>query len=296
MKKILTIITHLLFVVLVALVISPASNDKVENFIPFLVCIMLIELLFLLNRKKVVMAQIGIIVYLFLIGWEVYCAKLGGNQSVLFPAPENVFIVYVKDYQKILEGIGTSLIFLGESFFLAIVLGCGLGFIVGISDELTKIILPIAKVLSPIPAIVYTPYAVRLLPSFRAASIFIITLSIFWGLFMGMIMGVRSIDKKIVDSARTLNVTKTSHVFNILIPYSLPKIIDSLVVSISTSFLVLTAAEMIGGTSGLGWYVKYHSDFSQYDQVVNGIITIGITVTLLNLLISKLRSSIIRWQ
>jgi len=59
---------------------------------------------------------------------------------------------------------------------------------------------------------------------------------------------------------------------------------------------VLTAAEMIGGTSGLGWYVKYHSDFSQYDQVVNGIITIGITVTLLNLLISKLRSSIIRWQ
>jgi NitT/TauT family transport system permease protein len=71
---------------------------------------------------------------------------------------------------------------------------------------------------------------------------------------------------------------------------------DSLGVSVSTSFIVLTSAEMLGGTSGLGWYVKYHSDFSQYDQVINGIITIGVVVTFLNFLLNWIRKKAVRWQ
>jgi len=39
------------------------------------------------------------------------------------------------------------------------------------------------------------------------------------------------------------------------------------------SFILLTAAEMIGATSGLGWYVKYFSDFADYSRVIAGIIS-----------------------
>jgi NitT/TauT family transport system permease protein len=295
-KKMVAIVPHILFVILVALVLTPSGNDDVKGYGPFLVVLILIEAFLIMNHKKIATADIGIIVYAMLIIWEIYATKAGGTKSVLFPTPENVFQVYVSDYPKIFEGIIRSLILLLESFFLAIVLGCGLGFIVGISDHLTSFILPIAKVLSPIPAIVYTPYAVRLLPTFRSASVFIITLTIFWGMFMSMIMSVRGIDKKMIDSAKTLNVSKATLIKSILIPYSIPKVMDSLGVSVSTSFIVLTSAEMLGGTSGLGWYVKYHSDFSQYDQVINGIITIGVVVTFLNFLLNWIRKKAVRWQ
>lgn len=294
-KRVYDTIPHILFVVLSALIITP-SETEVDSFWPFLIVVIAIEIALICNRKKKAANDIVIIVNAFLIIWEIYSSKLGGNSSVLFPAPEDVFMNFVTDYPKILSGIVSSLCLMLESFVIALVLGVGLGFVVGISDRLTEFIIPIARVLSPIPAIVYSPYAVRLLPSFRAASVFIITLSLFWGLFMNMAMSVRQIDKKIMDSARTLNISRRTLIVNILLPYSVPGILNSLTVSVSTSFLVLTAAEMLGGTKGMGWYIKYHSDFADYTKVVAGIITIGIVVTLINILLKALRKILVKWK
>ena len=218
------------------------------------------------------------------------------KNTMLYPAPENVFGIFIKDYAKILEGVLSSLKLLFIAFGIAIVLGVGLGLFVGLSDRLSGTLLPIVRVISPIPPVIYSPYAVALLPSFRAAAIFVVTLTIFWSMFMSMVLSVREIDKKIMDSARTLNLSKGSMILHVLIPYSLPGIINSISVSVSTSFLVLTAAEMIGATSGLGWYVKYNSDFANFTKVVFGIVMIGVVVTLLNTLVGLLRKLLIRWK
>ena len=52
----------------------------------------------------------------------------------------------------------------------------------------------------------------------------------------------------------------------------------SLVVAVANAFMVLTAAEMIGATSGLGYFVRYYADFADYTRVIAGIIIIGLVV------------------
>lgn len=295
MKKVHAILPHILFVILTVLILIP-SLDNVDSYVSLLVVVIAIEISLLIKRKSVVAADIGIIVFLFLIVWEYITAKVGVKNSMLYPAPENVFGVFIKDYAKIFEGIFSSLKLLFTAFGIAIVLGVGLGLFVGLSDRLSGTVLPIVRVISPIPPVIYSPYAVALLPSFRAASIFVVTLTIFWSLFMSMVLSVRDIDKKIMDSARTLNLSRGSMILHVLVPYSLPGIINSISVSVSTSFLVLTAAEMIGSTSGLGWYVKYNSDFANFAKVVFGIIMIGIVVTILNELVALIRRVLVRWK
>lgn len=293
--KLYAILPHVLFTILIILVLSPSVEGTKEP-LPFLVVCIAIEVALLLTKKSKTKTDIGCIVYAFLIIWEYFTAKVGLKNAMLYPAPENVFAIFPKDYKKILEGVFSSLRLMFAGFGLALLFGVGLGLIVGLSDRLSGTIMPIVKVISPIPPIIYSPYAVALLPSFRAASIFVITMTIFWSIFMNMVLSIRGIDKKIMDSARTLNVGKASMIWNILLPYSLPGIMNSLTVSVSTSFLVLTAAEMIGATSGLGWYIKYHSDFANYSKVVFGIIMIGIVVTLLNFLIAIAKKLLIRWR
>jgi NitT/TauT family transport system permease protein len=270
--------------------------ETTDSPIAFLAVVIATELGLLYKRKSKVACDIGIIVYLFFLFWEYKTAKIGVKNAMLYPAPENVFYIFIKDYKKILEGVGSSLRLLFTAFALALVFGVGLGLLVGLSDRLSGTILPIVKVISPIPPIIYSPYAVALLPSFRMASIFVVTMTIFWSIFMNMVLSVRQIDKKIMDSARTLNVNKATMILHILLPYSLPGIINSVTVSVSTSFLVLTAAEMIGATSGLGWYIKYHSDFANFTKVIFGIFMIGIVVTVLNVLIAAVRKVLIRWR
>lgn len=294
-RKIHMLLPHLLFLILGFLVLQPAVEGT-ESPIAFIVVLIAIEITLIIKRKSVVSNDIGIIVYLFLIIWEYYTAKVGMKNAMLYPAPENVFHIFVKDYEKIMEGVFSSLRLMLAAFGLALVFGVGLGLLVGLSDRMTGTILPIVKVISPIPPIIYSPYAVALLPSFRAASIFVVTMTIFWSIFMNMVLSVHQIDKKIMDSAKTLNISKASMIWNVLLPYSLPGIFNSLTVSVSTSFLVLTAAEMIGATSGLGWYIKYHSDFANYAKVVFGIFMIGVVVTVLNGVITLFRRLMIRWR
>ena len=280
---------------LVFLILQP-SVEGTKSYTAFLIIVIAVEAALLANWKKKAAIDIGIIVFAALILWEYITAKVGVKDAMLYPAPENVFNIFVTDYEKILEGVGSSLRLMGLAFALALFFGVGLGLIVGLSDRLSSTVMPIVRVISPIPPIIYSPYAVALLPSFRAASIFVITMTIFWSIFMNMVLSVRQIDRKIMDSARTLNLNQSSMILHVLLPYSLPGIINSVSVSVSTSFLVLTAAEMIGATSGLGWYIKYNADFANFTKVIAGIFVIGVVVTVLNALISLVKRLLIRWR
>ena len=294
-RKIHGALPHLLFLVLVFLILQP-SVEGTKSYTAFLIIVIAVEAALFANRKKKAAIDIGIIVFAALILWEYITAKVGVKDAMLYPAPENVFNIFVTDYEKILEGVGSSLRLMGLAFALALFFGVGLGLIVGLSDRLSSTVMPIVRVISPIPPIIYSPYAVALLPSFRAASIFVITMTIFWSIFMNMVLSVRQIDRKIMDSARTLNLNQSSMILHVLLPYSLPGIINSVSVSVSTSFLVLTAAEMIGATSGLGWYIKYNADFANFTKVIAGIFVIGVVVTVLNALISLVKRLLIRWR
>lgn len=294
-KKIHMLLPHLLFIVLLILILQP-SVDGTDSYYAFLAVCAVVEVILLIKWKNVVAADIGIIVFAFFIIWEYYTAKVGVKNALLYPAPENVFAIFPQDYKKILEGVVSSMKLMFTAFGLALFFGVGLGLLVGLSDRLSATVLPIVRVISPIPPIIYSPYAVALLPTFRIASIFVVTMTIFWSIFMNMVLSVRDIDKKIMDSAKTLNLSKGSMILHVLLPYSLPGIVNSVSVSVSTSFMVLTAAEMLGATSGLGWYIKYHADFANFTKVVFGIVMIGVVVTLLNMLIAVLKKLLIRWR
>ena len=294
-RKIHVALPHLLFLVLVFLILQP-SVEGTKSYTAFLIIVIAVEAALLANCKKKAAIDIGIIVFVALILWEYITAKVGVKDAMLYPAPENVFNIFVTEYEQILEGVGSSLRLMGLAFALALFFGIGLGLIVGLSDRLSSTVMPIVRVISQIPPIIYSPYAVALLPSFRAASIFVITMTIFWSIFMNMVLSVRQIDRKIMDSARTLNLNQSSMILHVLLPYSLPGIINSVSVSVSTSFLVFTAAEMIGATSGLGWYIKYNADFANFTKVIAGIFVIGVVVTVLNALISLVKRLLIRWR
>jgi NitT/TauT family transport system permease protein len=53
---------------------------------------------------------------------------------------------------------------------------------------------------------------------------------------------------------------------------------------------------MIGGSTGMGYYVKYYSDFSDYTRILAGIIVIGVVITLVSTLFNKLQRYLLRWQ
>lgn len=286
---------HVLFFVLLGLIFSP-SIPEVKNKWVLVGFVILIELVLLIKHQSKAAYDIVFFIFAFLALWEFSTTKISNANVMLYPIPENVFAIYFSDWRKIITGIGSSMYLLLTGFLTAVLMGITLGMIAGWFTRIREAVFPIAKVISPIPPIIYTPYAVALLPSFQLASIFVIFSSIFWSVFINMILSVSTIDRKLLESAKTLNVKSTSMLWNILLPYCLPQVMKGLPISIANAFMVLTAAEMIGATSGLGWFVKYYSDFSDYTRVIAGIILIGFVVSVINLLIASIEKFLIRWR
>lgn len=289
---------NIIFIVDILLILFMPGNDKVESPWVFLIVLILAEILFLAqferNKKKSTI-DIAFVAFLFLGVWET-AVKLDVVHPVLIPAPENVFNVLVTQRELIVQGIGSSLLLLLFGVGLALILGIFLGLLVGWIPRLREAVTPIANVISPIPPLVYTPYVVAVMPSFKAASIFVIFSAVFWPTFQTMIGRVGSMDQKIIQSAKVMNVSTSTMLFRVILPYCMPGIVSGLSGSMRGAFLCLTGSELLGASSGLGFFVKKFSDYADYTKVLTGIIVMGVVVTVIDILIRLLKKKCIKWN
>ena len=127
-------------------------------------------------------------------------------------------------------------------------------------------------------------------------SVFVIFLATFWPVFAGTMSGVLGVDKKIIDSAKVLNVSKPEMLFRVILPASLQQIFLGCNQGLSVSFILLTSAEMIGARDGMGYYVKYYSDFGDYTRTITGLLVIGFVVIAVTFLFNKLQNRLLRWK
>lgn len=236
----------------------------------------------------------GAILQIILLVWQVAATNVPVLDTVLFPAPEKVFKLFITELPDMFKGLLSSLYLLGSGYFLALATAIPLGLLVGQSKVTRETCSPFSKVLGSIPPIVYIPYAIALLPSFSAASIFVIFLGAFWPLFISTVSGVVNISPNLIDSAKMLHLKRSTFFFRILLPGALPSICTGASLALVLSFLLLTAAELIGATSGLGWYVKNFSDFADFTRVIVGIIFIGVVITVITSVTDRIERRLLR--
>jgi NitT/TauT family transport system permease protein len=240
--------------------------------------------------------DVASILYVALGFWYLATGPLVFLDKLLFPKPDVVLKLFVSELPDMLKGLVNSLILLVSGYLLALTSGVSLGLLVGWRARLFRAVNPITKILGPIPPIVYIPYAIALLPSFRAASIFVIFIGAFWPVFINTINGVFDIPKGLVDSARVLNLKEHTLLLRVVLPGALPSICSGATLALVFSLMLLAAAELIGANSGIGWYVKNFADFADYQRVIVGIIFIGIVVTVITWGTERLERHLLRWR
>lgn len=302
MKKInlSMVICHLLLIALIVVVLLPGEK-KTADATSFFWAMAVMEGYYLYSvfrhtDKRSAASDIMSIIWALMLVWEVLVSKLNLLHPVLAPALENIFAVFKEDYLIMASGVLASLEILLIGVIVGLVAGTLLGLFCGWHQRLRDIFAPIANVLAPIPSVVFAPYVIAIMPTFRSASVVVILLGIFWPTFLKTIISVESIDKNIVDSARTLGLGGSSMIFEVLLPYSVPGIIKGLKVTMTTAVMMLTFAEMMGSTKGMGYYIVNFNTYGNYTKVIAGIMVVGLVVTMLSSVINWIQRKTIKWQ
>lgn len=292
----------ILLATLILTVAFPDSPEQMVNdnsvFVAFIFLLMIAygAKLYLNHEKIVSTTDIFLIISLGLFLWELLLGKFALLDSFIFPAPAKVFMVFQTDTKQMANGIVSSLEILLAGYSLALVFAIPIGLYAGWKKRLFDVIYPIAKTVSPIPATVYLPYSIVLLPTFRSSSIFLIFIGAFWPILVGCVYGVFSADSRLINSARILGLSDYQIIRRILLPAALPSIFSGAMIALILSFITLTVAEMIAATSGLGWYIQYYHQFANYYNVIAGMILMIVVVIGIMNVFDRVQKHFLRWH
>lgn len=228
--------------------------------------------------------------------WSLTVQHLGLGDPVLIPSPMRIAFLMVEEFPRFLGNFVYSFQLFFQSFALSLVTAFPLGLLLGANRRIRLACDPYIKVLSLVSPIAYIPYIIGLMPTFRAASLFVIFTGTFWPILKWTIYGVQNLDANYTLSARLLRLSKARYYLRIVIPGILPSVLSGVSQSISGGFAILVAAEMIGSRQGLGFFIKYFADFLNYHMVLTGIIYLGLSVCLVTWLYERLQTALLSWQ
>jgi len=200
------------------------------------------------------------------------------DNPVLLPSPVTVLdaaIDLARDLE-LFEQAGISLGRMVISISIACVLAIPLGFAMGLSRRFDRAVDPTLEMLRPISGIAWIPLALFIFGIGNALPLFIMTYAAFFPILVGTVAAVRSVDRRLVDVARTMGIPQRTIVTRIVAPAALPSLLVALRLGVALSWTAVVAAELIGAPSGLGYAVEWYRELLMTPQVMSFIAMIGV--------------------
>lgn len=187
-------------------------------------------------------------------------------------------------------------VFLG--FMAAALLGISCGLLMGWSTKLRHVVNPLVELLRPIPPLAWIPIAILWFGIGLKSAAFIIFLGAFFPILLNTVSGVLSINPIYFEVAQTLNAQKKDIFFKVLIPGSVPSIFVGMRIGIGIGWMTLVAAEFTGIRSGygLGYMIMTARDIQRPDEIMAGMLIIGLIGYLINEGLRACERKFVKWR
>ena len=190
------------------------------------------------------------------------------------------------------KGVGIQLAYsiarVMVGYLLAVAFAIPIGFLIGMSPLMSKALDPFIQVLKPISPLAWMPLALYTIKDSSLSSIFVIFICSLWPMMINTAFGVASVRREWLNVAKTLEVGNIRRAFTIILPAAAPTILTGMRISIGIAWLVIVAAEMLVGGTGIGYFVWNEWNNLSITNVINAILLIGLVGMMLDLILARL--------
>jgi ABC-type nitrate/sulfonate/bicarbonate transport system permease component len=181
-------------------------------------------------------------------------------------------------------------------FGVALLMGVALGMIMGLYPMIYAASKIIIEPIRFIPPVGWVPMAIVLLSGFSRFA-FIIWLGAFFPIFISVLTSIPKVDPVAKDVVKVYGGKRLQIIRKIIIPSVMPEILAGARISIGASWMCIVAAEMIAGEStGLGRLILKYADLLMTNEVVAGMIFIGIIGLGCNEVILRIEKYLFKWR
>ncbi len=190
---------------------------------------------------------------LALVAWEIG-AWLAKVPELYLPRP-SVIIVSLYDlfaHGALTKDLGYTLVRIFGGFALAVVTGVTIGIWMGTSDKVRSVGDIFVAALYPLPKVTLIPLLIIWLGTGEAFQITISWLGAIFPIIVNTVLGVQECDRGLVLAARDLRASERQVRWKVMLPSAIPHIFAGFRLGLGVSIVLVVAAEMVTGRTGLG--------------------------------------------
>jgi sulfonate transport system permease protein len=192
--------------------------------------------------------------------------------------------------------IAISLQRAGLAFLAAVVVGIPLGLLMGRIKPVEYALDPILQLFRQTSALALYPVFILLFGLGETSKVFVIFWATVFPVLLATIGGVKEVDIKLVEMARSYGAGHVTVFRRVVLPASVPAIFVGLRLAATTALLLLIAAEMIGARSGIGFQVMNAEYNFQIPQMFAAIVLLALLGLAANALLVMLQRHLCRWS
>lgn len=269
------------------------------------------------SNEKIKATILSIIIFtVFVVAWELIVASLGGDAPDMDPEYAALMGATAKGSSAIPspmdvareiwghlsdpfydagpndKGVGIQLAFsigrVAIGFGFAVLVAIPLGFVIGMSPLLYRALDPFIQIMKPISPLAWMPLALYTIKDSGVSSVFVIFICSVWPMLLNTAFGVSTVRKEWLNVAKTLEVGRFRQAITVILPAAAPTIMTGMRIAIGIAWLVIVAAEMLVGGTGIGYFVWNEWNNLSITNVIAAIFFIGMIGMLLDQVLAQI--------
>jgi len=238
-----------------------------------------------------------ILPFILLAAWQ-GLSSAGILASRVLPSPVAVLIAGIH-----LTQTGELPLHLFESFRRAatgLMIGGSIGFLLGLLNGLLtvadRLLDSSVQMVRNIPHLAMIPLVILWFGIGEEAKLFLITIGVFFPIYINTVHGIRSIDPRLLEMGRSYGLSRFGLFLNVILPGALPSILVGLRYALGIMWLTLIVAETIACDNGIGYMAMNARDFLQTDIVLLGICLYALLGKAADMVTRLLERQLLRWH
>jgi sulfonate transport system permease protein len=181
-------------------------------------------------------------------------------------------------------------------FAIGALIGLVLAVVAGLNRIGEDAVDPPMQMLRTLPHFGLIPLFIVWMGIGEAPKVALIALGVAFPLYLNTYAGIRSIDRKFLEAARTLHLNRRERLRHVVVPGAVPQALVGLRQSLGVAWLSLIVAETISASSGLGYMINHAREFLQTDVIVVGLAVYSLLGLLTDSVVRFLERRALRWR
>ena len=225
-------------------------------------------------------------------------ATLGGYVSKTFLADPITMVKSGYDLlanQGFIKDIGITMWRVVGGFLIAAVIAVPLGVMMGAYKPIEAFFEPFISFARYLPASAFIPLLILWAGIGEAQKLSLIFIGSFFQLVLMVAVTVGNTRRDLVEAAYTLGASDRGIVTRVLLPSSAPDIAETLRMVLGWAWTYVIVAELVGSSSGIGHMITDSQSLLATDQIIFGIIVIGLIGLVTDYLFKAFNKKVFPW-